>query len=627
VTTDSGLYLKAQSTGGSWRDPQEVNPLGVAITGAKGVLLAAVGMFDFYGARAVIGRGEGWPEPAVCDWTGAPEKSASTRTTPEGVVTNLFTNPDMVLSSTNTVVRRNLLPHPAPPQDRNTTNPPGWTITRGDFTVAALTDLLSTGGRFPPEGLSGIKGVGSGNFGSGIFPSNPPPIEFISGADAESRASVTSGTTYYASMYLWKRGWEGEKAEMPVRAVIRWYNSSGNAISDSTGSDVDLSDGGWGLLEVSGSAPSDAVSSAVIGQLEGFSGFLPNNHYTYATGAILQTSPGPYFDGDFSLQDGTTAWSGTPGESPSSETVDLGSEVVVWENLIPDPDPTTALGRYTTTGITASSHEDGRLITFEEAMEAGQTTFYRTVSGNGHTPVEEGEVYSARGGVRNISDWLVTLRFGMMRTSGATLVLSSARSDDVTIQPGEYVEIEVPGIELNDTWNTVRVGWVAPSEGEIPAGTEIVLSDGFTVMKGPRAPLLVSTQFSPDPDLEPRERSGGGAELVGRSPARVGNNTSTRRAVISEEVRSPLGTNSMKQIVPEVDTGTTLYGNTFVGSTGGLQGRTITAVAWCYIPDGYDDSDDVALGSANRIARTLYAYPGGTGSLDNGYAQAPATPG
>ncbi|HLS01353.1 MAG TPA: hypothetical protein VK054_05130, partial [Beutenbergiaceae bacterium] len=181
--------------------------------------------------------------------------------------------------------------------------------------------------------------------------------------------------------------------------------------------------------------------------------------------------------------------------------------------------------------------------------------------------------------------------------------------------------------ELNDTWNTVRVGWVAPSEGEIPAGTEIVLSDGFTVMKGPRAPLLVSTQFSPDPDLEPRERSGGGAELVGRSPARVGNNTSTRRAVISEEVRSPLGTNSMKQIVPEVDTGTTLYGNTFVGSTGGLQGRTITAVAWCYIPDGYDDSDDVALGSANRIARTLYAYSGGTGSLDNGYAQAPATPG
>src|SRR5699024_7377806 len=337
VTTDSGLYLKAQSTGGSWRDPQEVNPLGVAITGAKGVLLAAVGMFDFYGARAVIGRGEGWPEPAVCDWTGAPEKSASTRTTPEGVVTNLFTNPDMVLSSTNTVVRRNLLPHPAPPQDRNTTNPPGWTITRGDSAIAALTDLLSTGGRFPPEGLSGIKGVGSGNFGSGIFPSNPPPIEFISGADAESRASVTSGTTYYASMYLWKRGWEGEKAEMPVRAVIRWYNSSGNAISDSTGSDVDLSDGGWGLLEVSGSAPSDAVSAAVIGQLEVFSGFLPNSHYTYATGAILQTSPGPYFDGDFSLQDGTTAWSGTPGESPSSETVDLGSEVVVWENLIPNP--------------------------------------------------------------------------------------------------------------------------------------------------------------------------------------------------------------------------------------------------------------------------------------------------
>src|SRR5699024_11961765 len=122
-------------------------------------------------------------------------------------------------------------------------------------------------------------------------------------------------------------------------------------------------------------------------------------------------------------------------ESPSSETVDLGSEVVVWENLIPDPDPTTALGRYTTTGITSSSHEDCRLITIEEAKEAGQTTFYRTVSSNGHTPVEEGEVYSARGGVRNISDWPVTLRFGMIRTTSASLVLSSARSDDVTIQP------------------------------------------------------------------------------------------------------------------------------------------------------------------------------------------------
>src|SRR5690625_4174632 len=144
VTTDSGLYLKAQSTGGSWRSPEHIGPHGVTVSRATGILLAAAGTLAFYGARAVIGRGEGWTEPAVYDWTGSPNNSASTRTTPEGVVTNLFTNPDMVLSSTNTVVRRNLLPHPAPPQDRNTTNPPGRTLTRGASAIAALTDLPTT---------------------------------------------------------------------------------------------------------------------------------------------------------------------------------------------------------------------------------------------------------------------------------------------------------------------------------------------------------------------------------------------------------------------------------------------------------------------------------------------------
>src|SRR5690625_435851 len=249
---------------------------------------------------------------------------------------------------------------------------------------------------------------------------------------------------------------------------------------------------------------------------------------------------GPFKEGDTwydtSVDGATYAWTGEPDNSTSTRTTVEGTdtnlftnpdmvatagEVVVWENLIPDPDPTTATGRYRVTGVTASSHENGRLVTFVDAMEAGSTTFYRSHSSNGHTPVEAGEVYSARGGVRNISDWPVTLRFGMIRRTSASLVLSSARSDDVTIQPGEYVEIEVPGIELNDTWDTVRVGWVAPSEGEIPAGTEIVLSDGFTVMKGPRAPLLVSTQFSPDPDLTAQARPGGGSQLVGQQIAGV----------------------------------------------------------------------------------------------------------
>lgn len=227
-------------------------------------------------------------------------------------------------------------------------------------------------------------------------------------------------------------------------------------------------------------------------------------------------------------------WTGTPNESTSTRETDDGTvtnlftnpdmvatdgDVVVWENLLPSPDPSLTPGAFTTTGIVASSHGDGRLITFEEAMGAGTTTFYKSTSSNGHTPVEEGEVYSARGGVRNISDWPVTLRFGMIRTTSASLVLNSARSDDVTVQPGEYVEIEVPGIELNDTWNTVRAGWVAPSEGEIPAGTELVVHDGFTVMEGSHAPIIIPTHFSPDPDLTPKPRSGGGSQLVGKEVA------------------------------------------------------------------------------------------------------------
>ncbi|HLS01793.1 MAG TPA: hypothetical protein VK054_07430, partial [Beutenbergiaceae bacterium] len=55
-----------------------------------------MGSFDYYGARAVIGRGDDWADPVVYEWSGTPNDSTSTRTTADGVDTNLFENPRFV---------------------------------------------------------------------------------------------------------------------------------------------------------------------------------------------------------------------------------------------------------------------------------------------------------------------------------------------------------------------------------------------------------------------------------------------------------------------------------------------------------------------------------------------------
>src|SRR5699024_5297865 len=103
---------------------------------ARGVLLGVVGLFDFYGARAVIGRGDDWADPVVYEWSGTPNDSTSTRTgrtdhavyawdgragyatstrtDDTGTVTNTFTNPNFAGGVGLVTVWENLLPAPRP---------------------------------------------------------------------------------------------------------------------------------------------------------------------------------------------------------------------------------------------------------------------------------------------------------------------------------------------------------------------------------------------------------------------------------------------------------------------------------------------------------------------------------
>src|SRR5690625_2816767 len=91
-----GVYVKIQNADGSWEDAQKVETMGVRVSGVRGLLLGVVGSFDYYGARAVIGRGDDWADPVVYEWSGTPNDSTSTQTTADGVDTNLFENPRFV---------------------------------------------------------------------------------------------------------------------------------------------------------------------------------------------------------------------------------------------------------------------------------------------------------------------------------------------------------------------------------------------------------------------------------------------------------------------------------------------------------------------------------------------------
>src|SRR5699024_4861168 len=192
-------------------------------------------------------------------------------------------------------------------------------------------------------------------------------------------------------------------------------------------------------------------------------------------------------------------WEGMPHYSPSVETDNGGEDenvfpnpefkggvgvVTVWENLIPSPRPSYSTSRYATTSARGvRSGENYREVEIT-ADVSGDTTVYRTNSGNGHEDFEAGEVYSGRVGVGNPNPYPVTVRAGFIRNTGSSVAYGPTRSADVTIPPRGYEEITVPPYEVDSSWTTIRLGVVAPSTGEIPAGTRLHMYDGFTVTRG-----------------------------------------------------------------------------------------------------------------------------------------------
>src|SRR5699024_6487843 len=134
--------------------------------------------------------------------------------------------------------------------------------------------------------------------------------------------------------------------------------------------------------------------------------------------------------------------------------------------------------------------EDYREIELTSDAE-GSRTFYRTSPNNGHLFPEPGETYSGRVGVGNPNSYPITLRAGFIRTETANITLSSTRTDDVTVPAGGYEEIEIPAYTIDDSWTVVRVGFTAPSTGNIPEGSKIHIHDGITVARDTSCPYLI----------------------------------------------------------------------------------------------------------------------------------------
>src|SRR5699024_1335581 len=112
--SESGLYIKSQAIGGSWQSQEKVGKAGITVSGVKGFLLATVGFFNFYGARAVIGQGDNWAPLVDHFWEGMPHYSPSVETDDGGEVKNVFPNPEFKGGPLLQTVWENLILAPRP---------------------------------------------------------------------------------------------------------------------------------------------------------------------------------------------------------------------------------------------------------------------------------------------------------------------------------------------------------------------------------------------------------------------------------------------------------------------------------------------------------------------------------
>ncbi|HLS00611.1 MAG TPA: hypothetical protein VK054_01300, partial [Beutenbergiaceae bacterium] len=283
---------------------------------------------------------------------------------------------------------------------------------------------------------------------------------------------------------------------------------------------------------------------------------------------ILQTSPGPYFDGDFSLQDGTTAWSGTPGESPSSETVDLGSEVVVWENYAIQAQATSSsFGRFSTgTGgdydiAWLTNQADGPLP--EITNYARVTAVTPATSGSGgwndhNIESSRAPLEGSAGDTVTMSIWMrytgsletYTVYFRVYAYSGTSSEHSQQSFD---IPSGEWVRLSHT-ITPEESYDSVGFWAYFTGGDDIDAGGTIDVT-GKMVTKGEHLLHYFDETFSPDPDLTPEPRPGGGSQLVGQEVAGM---TPTNGVVVKSSQWSKSGGVSARFITTSEATGNNL---------------------------------------------------------------------
>ncbi|HLS02888.1 MAG TPA: hypothetical protein VK054_13090, partial [Beutenbergiaceae bacterium] len=288
---------------------------------------------------------------------------------------------------------------------------------------------------------------------------------------------------------------------------------------------------------------------------------------------ILQTSPGPYFDGDFSLQDGTTAWSGTPGESPSSETVDLGSEVVVWENLVENPswredisgwrvNNSNTVGYRRTASFPQMWEGAGRQGSFIcEFKSAGiSSDFHLTFTDR--VPVTVGEWYAWTALMAHNSTLEVTCALQFYNSSGTSMgsVLPDEGWRSAYFYAGRRftgaVQAPAGAVDARLVLWARTPGGSNTSEGATCWADAVQMSPGADE---DAARYAVSQYFdstmSFDPDLTPQARPGGGSQLVGQQVAGV---SAVRGVVVQSSQWSKSGGVSARFITTVEATGNSI---------------------------------------------------------------------
>lgn len=139
--------------------------------------------------------------------------------------------------------------------------------------------------------------------------------------------------------------------------------------------------------------------------------------------------------------------------------------------------------------VAATPGDEHMTLEFESDFTSPTATFIRPTAEYSQSDFSIGDLLSTRAGVKNESAWDVRLLIGIIRGDGYTAPYAGSRVE-YTLQPGEYLEVTSNGNEYTSIWTSARVGLSNASGESIPAGSKLLLYDGWTMEKAEESSAL-----------------------------------------------------------------------------------------------------------------------------------------